>query len=125
MNDKDFVAFKEDLIKRVVAQRVTVGYEEIEDLVNCLIKFIRYKTEQKEVYAIRLKYVGTMYRPLNEELEDKTDFTDNTKMYLILSDIFYNKAPHRGGNKLIEKSLIERVYGGRCVEEIQKLQNNS
>ena len=124
MNDKDFVAFKEDLIKRVVSQRVTVGYEEIEDLINCLIKFVRYKTEQKEVYAIKLKYVGTMYRPLNEELEDKTDFTDNTKMYHILSDIFYNKAPHRGGNKLIEKSLIERVYGGRCVEEIQQIQNN-
>ena len=124
MNDKDFIAFKEDLIKRVVAQRVTVDYEEIEDLLNCLIKFIKYKTRQKEVYAIDFKYIGKLYKPLEEEIKNKTDLTDNTRMYNILTDIFYNKSKQRGGNILIEADIMQRRYGNIDIEEIQQIQNN-
>lgn len=124
MNDKDFIAFKEDLIKRVVSQRVTVDYEEIEDLLNCLIKFIKHKTKQKEVYAIDFKYIGKLYKPLEEEIKNKTDLTDNTRMYNILTDIFYNKSKQRGGNILIEADIMQRRYGDMGIEEIQQIQNN-
>ena len=73
------ILLKEDLIKTYADKRKDISYEEVEDLLNSMISYIKEKTAEVETTEIYLKNVGTLHRIIEHEYYKEVDISFNSK----------------------------------------------
>lgn len=80
------IYFKEDLIKAYTEKRKDISYEEVEDLVNSLISYLKKTCRSQDTYEIDLGSVGILHKKIDYNLFETTDQSKskvlNTKMMI-------------------------------------------
>lgn len=101
--------FKEDIVKKYSQRRKNFPEDEVSDLLNCLLKFIKSKVAEKggETYAIELPSFLTLYK----EYEGNED-------QLFLEKHLYNAKAYSGQKRYI------KYYTGKTKEEMEYISNN-
>lgn len=76
--------FKEDLIKAYAEKRKNISFEEVEDLVNSLISYLRKTCGSNDTYEVDLGLIGILHKKIDYDLYEKDDLSKlkalNTKM---------------------------------------------
>lgn len=112
-NDK--IYFKEDVIKAYAAKRKGMKNEEVEDLLNCLIGFLKNDVQYDKQYAYDIPSIGQLYMPFTYFKEEITYMCQNRDRF---DKIMFE-------NMIGRSFIINRKdkFAGETKEEIQKLQN--
>lgn len=80
------IYFKEDLIKAYAEKRKDISFEEVEDLVNSLISYLKKTCRSQDTYEIDLGYLGILHKKIDYNLYEKDDLskakTLNTQMMI-------------------------------------------
>lgn len=110
---KEKIYFKDDLIDEYLKGRKGLVRRDIEDLLNCLIKFLEKDTKREEFYAYHLPRIGTIHRKYDIGLRKTNEGLFNE----MLIDIFTNGSRDKIRKK--EKLTEEEK------EEYQQWQNGT
>lgn len=120
------MVFKDDIIRKYADKRKALEYKDVEDLLNCLVKFMQAK-QNDDVYAFRIPSIGVMYRPIYLEDDKQSDKRFHTeRVMMMLKDVFFNEnfPKERTPSPLMQESKLEKLYGEITNEELQDFQNN-
>ncbi len=115
---------REDIAKAYSEKRKNLPQEEAEDLLNCMLGYLKQVTSDKETYAVRLGTLGFMYRKFAPERKKSRGLSVTSNHELIdkmIVELSLNNDNRL--NPLIRKSFLDKEYKGLSIEEIQDIQN--
>lgn len=115
---------KEDIIKIYADKRKGIDEEDIEDLFDCLMGYLKQVTSDNETYAVRLGNLGYMYKKFKPEYKKYRNLKPMNKHDLIddmLVEVCINNNNRQ--NPLVRESFLQKEYKGMSFEEIQEIQN--
>lgn len=115
---------REDIAKIYSEKRKNLPQEEVEDLLNCMLSYLKQVTSDKETYAVRVGGLGFMYRKFAPERKKSKNLTVTSSHELIdkmIIEVCTNNNTKM--NPLIRKSFLDKEYKGMSIEEIQNIQN--
>lgn len=120
--NKDIFSSREDVARAYSNRRKNFPVEEAEDLLNCIIGYIKEKTKDKKTYAIKLGDLGYMHKKYDEET--KTGFEPQSNHTIIDKMVVEScmlKKHER--NPLFQKTMLKKEYNNLTIKEIQDIQN--
>lgn len=115
---------KEDIIEAYSEKRKNFPKEEVEDLFNCILSYLKQVTSDKETYAVRLGNLGFMYKKFKPERKKSKELKVTSNHELIdkmIVELSINNDTKM--NPLVRKSFLDKEYKGLDIEEIQDIQN--
>jgi len=113
---------REDIVNLYAGSRKALSEEDVEDLLECVIGYIKQETK-KDNYAIKIGSLGYMHRSFKKERKGRRTVRSNMDMLnAMLVDICTNKTDT---HPLTKPNAIKRFYGNMTIEEIEKIQNSS
>lgn len=124
MNNTAF-SNREDLIKAYSKRRKNLPEEEVEDLLNCMIGYLKQVTSDQETYAVKIGKLGYMYKkfkPIKDKSTNLKFNNNNTLVNKMVVEVCTNNDTNR--NPLIRKSILDKEYEDYSIEEIEHIQNN-
>lgn len=95
------IYFKEDLIKVYSDKRKGISYEEVEDLVNSMIVYLKNVCRSNDTYEIDLKSVGVLHK--------KADYT-----------LYKNKLVNSKVEKLNDILMVKEALNSRSMFAAEK-----
>lgn len=115
---------REDLVKKYAARRKEISEEEIDDLLDCVLSFVKKEAKNENNYAIRLGKLGFLHKDFRKERQGrKYPHSNVSTVNNMLIDIFTNNPSTK--HPLIRTDIVKRYYKGKTIEEIQDIQNNA
>lgn len=105
--------FRDDLVKEYAAKRKGLEVRDIEDLLNCLVKYLEKDSKREEHYAYFIPNIGMLHKKLDFGLKE----TNEGLFHEMLIDVFTNGDKQRLKKK--EKVTEEQK------EAYQKWQNGA
>lgn len=115
---------REDIVKRYSERRKNLSEEEAEDLLNCLLGYLKKITSDKETYAVKIGSLGFMYKKFSPERKKSKNLKMVSNHELIdkmIVELCINNDNRL--NPLIRQSFLDKEYKGMSIEEIQDIQN--
>lgn len=107
------ILLKEDLIKTYSDKRKNISYEEVEDVVNCIIQYIKEKTAEEDIIEMYLKNIGILHRLIDYDYYKEIDLSFNSK---------------KNTKMMIAEALGDKLYSSKnkrkSKHEIQQHVNN-
>ena len=79
---KYLVSFAEDVVKKYADSRIALDEKDVEDLLRCMIKYIKWKVKDPTIYAFNLSNLGTIYKKFDFENPPKNEKTLYDKMLM-------------------------------------------
>lgn len=101
--------------------------EEVQDLFECVIKFMKQEMVQKNnYYAVKFGDLGYMYRKPHKEKPDTFKELRTQLMEDIWMELCYNTKSKSYCHYLDREDLFDRPrYEGKTLEDIQREQNEN
>lgn len=121
------IYFETDLYKRYSERRKNMPLEEVQDLFECLIKYMKSEMKYKNThYAVDFAGMGHMYRKPHKEKPQSLLETNSSVMEDIWMELCYNTKGLSNVNLLDRKGVLEgKNFSGKSLEQIQKQQNEA
>lgn len=101
------ILLKEDLIKSYSDKRKNISYEEVEDVLNCIMQYLKEKTAEEDIIEICLKNIGILHRIVDydyyKELDISFNSKKNTKMMIaeaLGNDLYSAKKKRKQKNEI-------------------------
>lgn len=110
---------EDDLVKEYITYNTRISKEEVRDLLNVVLDYIRYKLEDEKTEALELPFVGFLYKKA-DEYEEAIKTEVGTRRYL--KRIYSSDKPL---TNLYDKStILSKVYEAKNKKELQETLNN-
>ena len=111
------IYFKEDIIRGYSDSRKDISYNEIEDLLNSTIAFIRNGAKEKETVEIELSIWGVLHKIVDYDLYQESDLTkkNKTNTKLMILEALGNKRVS-AKNKRQSKEEIQNHVNNHLIE---------
>lgn len=115
---------REDLVKRYADRRKNISEEEVEDLLDCVLGYLKQVTSDNETYAVRIGNLGYMYqkfKPQQKKHRHLKHMNNHLLMDKMIVEVCTNNDTNR--NPLIRNSFLDKEYKGMSFQEIEEIQN--
>jgi len=121
------IYFKDDVVEIYSKRRKNFPKRDVEDLLDCMISFMKNKIKEEEHYAIKIPRFGYMYTKDTWQRNNSyiTDMTNNKFLSNMFIEMCYETDTPYGVSLLQRKEPMQTQFGHMTLEEIQENQNNS
>lgn len=120
------IQFKDDVVETYAKGRKNMPKKEAEDLLNCLLSYMRHITRSDEHYAIKIPNIGFLYTKDTVQRENRyiTDMTNNTFLSKMFIEKCYETNTKRGYSLLDREGFFNAKSTREELKKIQENQNN-
>jgi hypothetical protein len=115
---------REDLVRVYSESRKNFPEDEVEDLFNCMMGYLKTLTKDKETYAIKLGKLGFMHKRYKDEFH--TEYEPQSKHTIVdkmIVDLSFRENRNTY-NPLTRATRLEVEYGDMKINEIEEIQND-
>lgn len=124
MKTLDTFYTREDLVKKYADKRKGLSEEEVEDLLDCVLGYLKTVTSGVNDYSVRIGKLGYLYKKYQDEMRYLT-LTQKSHKRGMMNNMMLEAVYSEGKwNPILRKDLLKRRFKNLEIEEIQNIVNS-